>query len=70
MPFGKEKLVTFEQEKILKRQLKKLRDKGLSAREIAKKLGFGQPGHYQKLNFNHVYMYVRHFNLKIKERKT
>jgi len=69
--YGQEKLITVEQEKKLKGQLKILRDKGMSAKQIAEELNFGKFPPYEKLKPSHVYFYVKKFQLKKKiERKT
>ena len=72
MPYGQEKLITVEQEKIFKGQLKLLRGKGMSAKQIAEELNFGKSySPYKKLKPSHVYFYVNRFKLKRKiKRKT
>ena len=67
MPFGQKRLLSAKQEKKLKIQLIELRAEGLSAPKIAEKLKFGKSGVYQKLNSNHVYHYIKEFNLKRKK---
>jgi len=70
LPFGKAKLLTVKQEKKFKKILIKLRAEGLTARQIAERLNFGKEGVYQKLNVDHVYHFIKAFNLKrIKKRK-
>lgn len=51
-------------ESILKTQLLPLWEKGLSAIEIAKRLGFGKLGPYEKLKDYHVFYYRRKFGLR------
>lgn len=65
MPFGKEKLLTPKQEKKLKVELMRLRANGVTAKNIATLLRFGQPNSpYKKLNSNHIYFYANYFHLK------
>jgi hypothetical protein len=70
MPFGQEPLLTEEQEEKLKSELGKLWDEGVKGREIAKRLGFGKPGPYEKLNLDHIYFYRIHFGLGPRQIKT
>lgn len=70
MVFGQEKLLTSEQEKTFKPKLKKLRDAGLTAKQIAEELRFGVEGTlYARLKLAHVYFYVDKFQLKRKVKR-
>jgi hypothetical protein len=63
--FGKDPLLTEEQEEQLKIELGKLWDEGVIGREIARRLRFGEEGtSYENLNANHVYFYAQHFGFK------
>ena len=69
MPFGRDPLLNEKQEIIFKKELIKLRSERFSAKQIAKKLKFGQSGPYEKLEVNHIYFYVTKFDLKRKIKK-
>ena len=70
MVYGQERLLKPDVEERFKHQLRRLRDLGLTARQIAKELEFGVEGSvYVKLKPKHVYFYVDRFQLKRKIEK-
>jgi hypothetical protein len=69
--FGKDPLLTEEEEEQLKYELGELWNKGLKGREIAKQLGFGEEGTiYENLKLEHVYFYRIHFGLRRHKKRT